>query len=104
MTMPSEILTQLSRGDETALTSSLRPVLAQLREHGFQVVDIHVDALQTGAFEVIVDRPIPRELASSVRLPEGVEAYEDYNQHDSFVGIGFISTAANQCISGRWPD
>ena len=102
--MPSEILAQLSRGEEAVLTPSLRPVLAELREHGFQIVDIHVEASRAGAFEVVVDRPIPRELASSLRLPEGVEVYEDYDQHHSFVGMGFISPAVNQCINGRWPD
>lgn len=78
-------------------------MLTALRKLGFQVVDVHVDAVSKSCFEVIVNHPIPRELAGKVALSEAVEVYEDYDQHDTFVGMGFLCKATNQCINGKWP-
>ncbi len=92
----ASMLQALRRGDFSVLSPTLHEPLRYLLSRGFDIKDVHFH----NAYEVVLDRPIPKSFERQLRLPDHVQCYDDHDLADQFVGIGLICQVTNQVISG----
>ena len=92
----ASVLEELHRDDYSHVSPSLCEPLRYLTARGFHIKDVHFHE----AYEIVLDRPIPKSLKGDLPLSDQVECYEDHDIHDRFVGIGLICRNTNQVISG----
>ncbi len=92
----ASVLEELRREDYRHVSPSLREPLRYLIARGFHIKDIHFH----DAYEIVLDRSIPKSLEGDLPLPDRVERYDDHDIHDRSVGIGLICRNTNQVISG----
>ena len=92
----ASVLKELRREDYRHVSPLLREPLRYLTARGFHIKDVHFG----DAYEIVLDRPIPKSLDGDLPLPDPVECYDDHDIHDRFVGIGLICHNTNQVIWG----
>ena len=55
------------------------------------ISDVHFH----NAYEIVLDRPIPKSFEGELRLPNHVHCFDDHDVSDEFVGIGGNSSTAS---------
>ncbi len=93
----ASVLAELQRGEYRHLSPALHEPLRHLTARGFRIKDVHFH----NAYEIVLDRPLPKTLEGELPLPDSVQSFDDQDTHDEFVGIGLICRSTNQVISGH---
>lgn len=93
------VLEELRREDYHHVSPSLREPLRYLTARGFLIKEVHFGE----AYEIVLDRPIPRSLQGDLPLADQVECFDDHDIDERYVGIGLICRNTNQVISGDFP-
>jgi hypothetical protein len=91
----------VERGDYSLVSESLRAVLTAVLKLNYSVVTVSVEHASGRIIEIILDRPISRDVEQNVPSNDDIVCFDDLSSDGSISGIGFYCRSSGQSVCGQ---